>query len=272
MNNKDCNMESSIQNILVEEPATVNIYDSFRLGSGRYAFESQNVKIQSLYLHSDSDRLYVFLNDASAYKTKRVFFDRLSLGAGLDGIKIFFDDASMHVLNMIPCCYYSILDDLEIIVRKIMLENQISPYNVVLVSSLCGGFAASYLADNIGGAKVIASDPVFSVMDSFPNRTRANEFLLKAGIANEENNKNNSRLFLKNVTKDNIGSSFVYIINLHDADAVKQISIYFKYHGISSDYVKKGTVRINNAEFIFIDDSESDSFEKAVLHSMNDNN
>lgn len=268
-------MESSIQNILVEEPATVNIYDSFRLPSGRYAFESQNVKIQSLYVHGNSDRLYVFLNDAFLYKSKRVFFDRLALGDKLDGIKVFFDDASMHVLNMIPCCYYSILDDLEIIVRKIMLENQISPYNVVFVSSLCGGFAASYLAENIAGAKVIASDPIFSVMNCFPNRTRANEFLLKAGIANDENNKNNLRLFLKDVTEENISSSFVFIINLHNADSVKQISIYFNHYGVPSDYIRKGSVRLNNAEFIFVDDeseSESDMFEKQILRSMNDNN
>lgn len=256
-------MNFQIAQLMSEPPVQHNIYDEFTFTEGKHSFRTFDYDIVSLFYRNNSDsRLTVFLNDAVSYSRDVANFDRLAEYSSCEGLQMYFEDSLGRKMKFIPCCYYGMLDELEIIVRRVMLDRNIRAADVTFVSAQFGGFAASYLAEQIKGAGVVAFNPVLSVMDCFPNRARAAEFLTKFNIPADRDRKSNPKLFLSFPVS--VPSTFIYHINLNDEMAMKQFKIMQKHLGIPDGNIHEGCLTFKNMSFNFHDLSAEDFEEQTV--------
>lgn len=212
------------------ESVVCKVHDDFLIKeSGRYTFTSGDKVLESLYISGDEKKLYVFFTSIDSYgQEDSSRFDRCLWSPYFKGNKIFFDDMSRLELNYASSFFYRVLDETEIIIRKLAISKDIKATDITFIASGSGAFAAGYLANRIEGSNALALSPVISILNSFPKKVRCTEYVETMRIPSNENNRRNPKLGLFNISKNKKSNYFIYF-NLMNENDLKQATIIFNY-------------------------------------------
>ena len=151
-------------NSLTIEPKCISVDEISSDTFGRLKISIGSTKFETLFVPSETKKLYVNLTAIGKVETEYPKFTRVSWCDKFDGNFICFDDPTRDELKIAPAFYFgnekeNYLEYLQKIIEKITSVNNIPSENVTFFSSSNGGFASLYLADKIPGSRVIALCP-----------------------------------------------------------------------------------------------------------------